>query len=234
MSAHAEATATGTGTRPRRTRARGSTRDPRDVPVHRVGDHALRLVLHGLLLRPGRQQPAVAAAGVPPAGLRRRAQHVILVTSSFTMHWALQSIKRGNRSGLQAGLVLTFLMGLDVPPDADHGVRPHRLRALRRRLRLGLLLPDRPARRARLRRADAAARRDRPRRSAATSRRSTTTASSSPGSTGTSSTSCGSWSTRPSTSSSWRVRNPLRSEAEAFQFLIADGRLLRGDRRSQG
>jgi len=37
---------------------------------------------------------------------------LILVTSSFTMHWALQSIKRGNRAGLQAGLLLTFLMGL--------------------------------------------------------------------------------------------------------------------------
>ncbi len=36
----------------------------------------------------------------------------ILVTSSFTMHWALQSIKRGNRNGLKAGLVLTFFMGL--------------------------------------------------------------------------------------------------------------------------
>ena len=36
----------------------------------------------------------------------------ILITSSFTMHWALQSIKRGNRAGLQAGLALTFLMGL--------------------------------------------------------------------------------------------------------------------------
>ena len=36
----------------------------------------------------------------------------ILVTSSFTVHWALQSIKRGNRAGMQAGLVLTFLMGL--------------------------------------------------------------------------------------------------------------------------
>jgi cytochrome c oxidase subunit 3 len=35
----------------------------------------------------------------------------ILVTSSFTIHWALQSIRRGNRAGLQAGLVLTFLMG---------------------------------------------------------------------------------------------------------------------------
>jgi cytochrome c oxidase subunit 3 len=36
----------------------------------------------------------------------------ILVTSSFTMHWALQSIKRDNHAGLCAGLTLTFLMGL--------------------------------------------------------------------------------------------------------------------------
>jgi cytochrome c oxidase subunit III len=36
----------------------------------------------------------------------------ILVTSSFSIHWALQSIKRGNRAGMKAGLVLTFLMGL--------------------------------------------------------------------------------------------------------------------------
>jgi len=36
----------------------------------------------------------------------------ILVTSSFTMHWSLQSIKRGDRAGLKAGLTLTFLMGL--------------------------------------------------------------------------------------------------------------------------
>ncbi len=37
---------------------------------------------------------------------------LILVTSSFTMHWALQSVKRNNRSGLVAGLTLTFLLGL--------------------------------------------------------------------------------------------------------------------------
>jgi cytochrome c oxidase subunit 3 len=37
---------------------------------------------------------------------------IILVTSSFSMHWALQSIKRNNRSGLIAGLTLTFLLGL--------------------------------------------------------------------------------------------------------------------------
>jgi len=35
----------------------------------------------------------------------------ILVTSSFTMHWALQCIKRGERNGFLAGMVLTFLMG---------------------------------------------------------------------------------------------------------------------------
>ncbi len=37
---------------------------------------------------------------------------IILVSSSFTMHWALTSVKRANRSGLVAGLLLTFLLGL--------------------------------------------------------------------------------------------------------------------------
>jgi cytochrome c oxidase subunit III len=36
----------------------------------------------------------------------------ILVTSSFTVHWATQSIKKGNRRGLQGGLVATILLGL--------------------------------------------------------------------------------------------------------------------------
>jgi cytochrome c oxidase subunit 3 len=35
----------------------------------------------------------------------------VLVSSSFTMHYALHSIKRGNRVGLQVGLLVTFLMG---------------------------------------------------------------------------------------------------------------------------
>jgi cytochrome c oxidase subunit 3 len=53
----------------------------------------------------------------PPEGQHRpvfiaAVNTCVLVTSSFTMHWALQSIKRGNRNGLKAGLVLTFLMGL--------------------------------------------------------------------------------------------------------------------------
>jgi cytochrome c oxidase subunit III len=54
----------------------------------------------------------------------------ILVTSSFTVHWALQSIRRGNRAGMQAGLVLTFLMGLtflltQVIEYARVGFAPH-------------------------------------------------------------------------------------------------------------
>jgi cytochrome c oxidase subunit 3 len=36
----------------------------------------------------------------------------ILVTSSFTMHWATTSVKRANRAGFRAGMVLTFLLGL--------------------------------------------------------------------------------------------------------------------------
>jgi cytochrome c oxidase subunit III len=35
----------------------------------------------------------------------------ILVSSSFTMHWALESIRRNNRRGLQMGLMTTFLLG---------------------------------------------------------------------------------------------------------------------------
>ena len=37
---------------------------------------------------------------------------LILLTSSLTMHWSLHSIKRGHRAGMQAGLLLTFLLGL--------------------------------------------------------------------------------------------------------------------------
>jgi cytochrome c oxidase subunit III len=53
----------------------------------------------------------------PPAGFHlpvfvAGVNTAILLTSSFTMHWALQSIKRGNRAGMQAGLVLTLAMGL--------------------------------------------------------------------------------------------------------------------------
>ena len=36
----------------------------------------------------------------------------ILLSSSGTMHWALESAKRGNRFGLQAGIFTTFGLGL--------------------------------------------------------------------------------------------------------------------------
>ena len=45
----------------------------------------------------------VAVAGVNTA---------ILVSSSFTIHYALESIRRGNRNGMKLGLVLTWLLGL--------------------------------------------------------------------------------------------------------------------------
>ena len=45
----------------------------------------------------------VAVAGVNTA---------ILLSSSLTMHWALTSIKNGNRFGLKAGILTTFLLGV--------------------------------------------------------------------------------------------------------------------------
>jgi cytochrome c oxidase subunit III len=35
----------------------------------------------------------------------------ILLSSSLTIHWATMSIKRGNRTGLKAGMAATFLLG---------------------------------------------------------------------------------------------------------------------------
>ena len=62
----------------------------------------------------------VAVAGVNTA---------ILLSSSFTMHWALTSVKNGNRAGLKAGMLLTTLpAGRHLPVHPDQRVRPHRLR----------------------------------------------------------------------------------------------------------
>ena len=36
----------------------------------------------------------------------------ILISSSLTLHWAETSLKKGNRFGLQAGILTTFLLGL--------------------------------------------------------------------------------------------------------------------------
>ncbi len=35
----------------------------------------------------------------------------ILISSSFTIHWAEQAIKKGNHFGLKAGMLTTFLLG---------------------------------------------------------------------------------------------------------------------------
>jgi cytochrome c oxidase subunit III len=50
---------------------------------------------------PGTHLPE-AVAGVNTA---------ILMSSSFTLHWAQTSIKKGNRFGLKAGILTTFLLG---------------------------------------------------------------------------------------------------------------------------
>jgi cytochrome c oxidase subunit 3 len=44
---------------------------------------------------------------VPVAGVNT----LILISSSFTLHWAETSIKRGNRFGFKAGMLTTFLLG---------------------------------------------------------------------------------------------------------------------------
>ncbi len=51
---------------------------------------------------PGTSLP-VAVAGVNTA---------ILMSSSLTMHWALEGARRGNRAALRAGILTTFLLGL--------------------------------------------------------------------------------------------------------------------------
>jgi cytochrome c oxidase subunit III len=63
----------------------------------------------------------VAIAGVNTA---------ILVSSSFTMHWALESAKRENRAALRAGLLTTLLLGatflfVQINEYAHVGFAPH-------------------------------------------------------------------------------------------------------------
>jgi cytochrome c oxidase subunit 3 len=61
----------------------------------------IRVVSHNPWPAPGEQLPE-AVAGINTA---------VLLSSSLTIHWALASIKRGNRFGLKAGMVTTFLLG---------------------------------------------------------------------------------------------------------------------------
>ncbi|HEY7892289.1 MAG TPA: cytochrome c oxidase subunit 3 [Solirubrobacteraceae bacterium] len=54
---------------------------------------------------------------------------LILVSSSFTMHWAQTAIKKGNRLALKAGILTTFLLGctflfLQINEYANIGFAP--------------------------------------------------------------------------------------------------------------
>ena len=62
----------------------------------------LRVVVNPASWPPSPYELPVAVAGVNTA---------ILVSSSFTIHYALEAIRRGNRRGLKLGLVLTWLLG---------------------------------------------------------------------------------------------------------------------------
>ena len=62
----------------------------------------IRIVSHNPWPAHGTELPE-AVAGVNTA---------ILLSSSLTIHWALTSVKNGNRFGLKAGMLSTFLLGL--------------------------------------------------------------------------------------------------------------------------
>jgi cytochrome c oxidase subunit III len=69
---------------------------------------------------PGTELP-VSIAGINTA---------ILLSSSLTMHWALVSAKNGNRFGLKAGILTTFLLGatflfIQINEYVHIGFAPH-------------------------------------------------------------------------------------------------------------
>ncbi len=80
----------------------------------------IRIVSHDPWPAHGTKLPE-AVAGINTA---------ILLSSSLTIHWALTSIKRGNRFGLRAGMVSDLPARSHVPVRPDQRVRPHRVRAL--------------------------------------------------------------------------------------------------------
>ena len=76
----------------------------------------------------------------------------ILLSSSLTIHWALTSIKSGNRFGLRAGMLTTFLLGLtfltiQINEYIHIGFAPHDSAQA-----TIFYAPHRPARRARVHR----------------------------------------------------------------------------------
>jgi cytochrome c oxidase subunit 3 len=62
----------------------------------------LRVVANDGPWPPDQFELPVAVAGVNTA---------ILISSSFTVHWALESVRKGNRRGMTVGLAATWLLG---------------------------------------------------------------------------------------------------------------------------
>ncbi len=89
----------------------------------------IRVVNHNPWPAPGTTLPE-DVAGVNTA---------ILLSSSLTLHWALTSIKNGNRFGLKAGMRLHLPARPDIPDDPDQRVHPRRLLAPLRGAVVGLL-----------------------------------------------------------------------------------------------
>ena len=110
----------------------------------------------------------------------------ILISSSFTMHWALEGARNENRRALKVGLLTTALLGLTFLTIQINEYVHIGFATARQRAGHDLLRPHRPARRARVRGPDAAHVRHRPRLPRALHAPRSTAASRCPGSTGTS------------------------------------------------
>jgi cytochrome c oxidase subunit 3 len=70
------------------------------------------------------------AAGTELPKLIAGVNTAILLSSSITLHWALESIRRGNRNGLKAGMLTTFLLGatflvIQINEYVHIGFAPH-------------------------------------------------------------------------------------------------------------
>src|SRR6201992_1173094 len=63
----------------------------------------LRVVVNPTSWPPKPFELPVAIAGMKTA---------ILISSSFTVHYALEAARKGNRAGMKLGLVLTWMLGL--------------------------------------------------------------------------------------------------------------------------
>src|SRR5256885_15045270 len=80
----------------------------------------LRVVVNPPAWPPHPYELPVAVAGMNTA---------ILVSSSFTVHYALESVRRGNRRGMKLGLAATWLLGatflfIQIDEDVHIGFSP--------------------------------------------------------------------------------------------------------------